>query len=422
LTLAEAGAWYAIQLNEAAAIYPNEDFYVLITYPLGINYPQGTVTDEETVAGRYYYYDEGLWYNAQDVEGFATFGWLMYVGEEAAENSSWLTISSDLTGGLAAGEESAIELLIDGSLATRGDQVANIVVSTNDPEHLVTRIPVKLHMNEAPRFVNAPEQILISENEEQNVEIQVIDTEGHTFTVVPQQNYPDISYTYINGKLTVALSPAFGDAGSYAYVFVAKDQHNAESNLTLNVEVIHTNRPPVYVGPAGGLEYSANGKLNEYRIEDFFSDPDGDAISFEVTTGDREVADVFSAAEEFIVRPVAPGSTTIEFLVTDGLDEMVYAIDVDVNLVLGIDEHIRHGVQLYPNPVKDVANLVLDEQWKGDVHFVITDLSGKQHIVHEVNVNGKKSISLDVKVLTTGFYILNVGARGKHVSVKLIKE
>jgi hypothetical protein len=277
-------------------------------------------------------------------------------------------------------------------------------------------------MNEAPRFVNAPEQIIISENEEQNVEIQVIDTEGHTFTVVPHQNYPDISYTYINGKLTVALSPAFGDAGSYAYVFVAKDQHNAESNLTLNVEVIHTNRPPVYVGPAGGLEYSANGKLNEYRIEDFFSDPDGDAISFEVTTGDREVADVFSAAEEFIVRPVAPGSTTIEFIVTDGLDEMVYAIDVDVNLVLGIDEHISHGVQLYPNPVKDVANVVLDEQWKGDVHFVITDLSGKQHIVHEVNVNGKKSISLDVKVLTTGFYILNVGARGKHVSVKLIKE
>jgi subtilisin family serine protease len=418
----ETGAWYAIQLNNAAAIYPNEDFYVLITYPLGINYPQGTVTDEETVAGRYYYYDEGLWYNAQDVEGFAAFGWLMYVGEESPENSSWLTISSDLSGTLAAGEESEIELLIDGTLATRGDQIANVVVSTNDPEHTVTRIPVKLHMNEAPQFVDAPEQILISENEEQNVEIQVIDHEGHTFTVVPNQNYQDISYSYINGKLSVALSPAFGDAGSYAYVFVAKDQHNAESSLTLNVEVIHTNRPPVYVGPAGRLEYSANGKLNEYRIEDFFSDPDGDAIAFEVTTGNREIADVFSAAEEFIVRPLTPGATALEFIVSDGLDEIVYAIAVDVNLVLGIDEHIKQGVQLYPNPAKDVANVVLDEQWKGDVRFVITDLSGKQHMVHDVNVGGTKAISLDVKTLTAGFYILNVGARGKQVSVKLIKE
>lgn len=418
----ETGAWYAIQLDEAAAIYPNEDFYVLVTYPLGINYPQGTVTDEETVAGRYFYYDEGFWYNAQDVEGFASFGWLMYVGEQEAANSSWLTITSDLNGTLTVGEESAIKLLVDGTLADRGDQVATVVVTTNDPEHLVSRVPVKLHMNEAPAFVNAPDLIIIAENEEQSVEIQVIDSEGNTFTVVPHQSYPDISYTYINGKLTVALSPAFGDAGSYAYVFVAKDQYNAESSLTLNVEVIHTNRPPVYVGPAGGLEYSANGKLNEYRIEDFFSDPDGDAITFEVTTGDREVADVFSAAEEFIVRPVAPGTTTLNFIVSDGLDEFVYSVDVDVHLVLGVEEHVSQGVQVYPNPVKDVAHVVLDEQWKGVVRFMITDLSGKQHIIHDVNVNGQDAVALDVKSLTTGFYILNVNARGKRVSVKLIKE
>jgi hypothetical protein len=141
-----------------------------------------------------------------------------------------------------------------------------------------------------------------------------------------------------------------------------------------------------------------------------------------VTTGDRGIADVFSAAEEFIVRPLAPGATALEFIVSDGLDEIVFAIDVDVNLVLGIDEHIKQGVQLYPNPAKDVANVVLDEQWKGDVHFVITDLSGKQHMVNDVHVSGTKVISLDVKTLITGFYILNVGARGKQVSVKLIKE
>jgi hypothetical protein len=283
-------------------------------------------------------------------------------------------------------------------------------------------VPVKLHVNEAPKFVNAPLQIIVSENEEQSVEIQVFDKEGHTFTVAPGQTYPDISYTYTNGKLTVALSPTFGDAGSYAYVFVAKDKYNAESSLTLNVEVIHTNRPPVYVGPAGGLEYSANGKLNEYKVEDFFSDPDGDAIAFKVTTGDKEIADVFSAAEEFIVRPISPGSTTLEFIVNDGIEEVMYTVDVDVNLVLGIDEHLKQGVQLYPNPVRDVATVLLDEQWRGDVTLEITDLSGKRHMVHHVNVNGNDKIELDVRRLTTGFYILNAAARGKQVSVKLIKE
>ena len=418
----DTGAWYAVKLDQTAGIYPNEDFYVVITYPLGIAYPQGTVTDEQTIAGRYMYYSEGLWYDAQEVSGFATFGWLMYAGEETPGNTSWLTISSDISGTVAPGEESSIELFVDGGLATRGDQIATVVMKSNDPDHLETRIPVKLHMNEAPKFVNAPEEILIAENDEQNIEIQVIDEEGHTFTVVSNETYPDISYTYINGTLTVAFSPDFGDAGSHTYLFVAKDQHNAERTMTLNVEVIHTNRPPVYVGPQGGLEYSANGKLNEYSIEDFFSDPDGDEIAFEVTTGNREIADVFNAAEEFIVRPVAPGSTTLEFKVSDGIDETIYNLDVDVNLVLGVDEHINQGVQVYPNPVGAVAKVALDEQWRGAVRFMITDLSGKQHIVRDMNVAGAETINLDVSTLTKGFYILKAASKGKQVSVKLIKE
>src|SRR5690606_14532161 len=131
----EGGAWHAVTLDHPAGIYPNEDFYVIITYPPGIALPQGTIMDEQTVPGRYYYYSEGLWYNMQEVAGFQTFGWLMFAAEETAGNSSWLSITSGLTGTIPAGEERQVDLLFEGIFSTPGDQVANIVIQSNDPNN-----------------------------------------------------------------------------------------------------------------------------------------------------------------------------------------------------------------------------------------------------------------------------------------------
>src|SRR5690606_6416203 len=111
----DEGSWMQITLDQPAGIYPNEDFYVVVTYPLGIQFPQGTITGEPSTPGRYYYFDQGLWYDVQSSSGFESAGWLMYAAEETAGNSSWLTIISPASGTLDAGETGGIELLLEGA-------------------------------------------------------------------------------------------------------------------------------------------------------------------------------------------------------------------------------------------------------------------------------------------------------------------
>src|SRR5690606_11633598 len=117
--------------------------------------------------------------------------------------------------------------------------------------------------------------------------------------------------------LTITLAPEFGDAGMYQYTFMATDEYNASETITLSVEVGHTNRAPVFVGPAEPLMFYSSSQMKEYTLSEFFMDPDNDAMNFTVTSLDEQVAEVFSSSSGFLVRPAAIGETSLRFVVTD---------------------------------------------------------------------------------------------------------
>ncbi len=197
----EAGKFYQVKMDKAARLYPNEDFYVSVTIPFGIAYPQGSITNSETIEGRYYYLDEGMWYNIQDISGFSNIGWLMFAAEETAGNTSWLTVTSATEGTLAMGEASAAEIHFDGAIAEHGDQLADIVFTSNDPTAEITKVPVRLHINEGPHFTGGQENIIMSEMDTISLMFDVKDMEGHTYTLAPLQTYKGVKHTLTAGNL-----------------------------------------------------------------------------------------------------------------------------------------------------------------------------------------------------------------------------
>ena len=419
----ETGAWHQIAMNEPVGIYPNEDFYVLVTLPLGIERPQGVVNDEETIEGRYYYYEEeGSWSDIQEVPGFETSGWLMYAAEETAGNSSWLSITSDLSGTLAPGESISTSLHMEGPYAKRGDQVANIVIKTNDPTHATVKVPVTLHMNEAPHFTGVPENVHLAEKETITIDIGVVDAEGNTVTLRSSQIYPGVTHTFSGGVLSIVLAPDYGFAGNFHYTFIATDEYAASSEVTVFVEVVHTNRAPVYMGDES-LEYYSAGHLMEYDIADFFSDPDGDQFTFTVSSGNTELVDVFASAGQFLVKPISGGETTLAFTATDSYGAVTRdTIAVRVNNVLGLEEEINAGLKVYPNPVQQFAQVILSHEWKGIITLEVIDAAGKQHVVQHADAGLSRDIQLDVSGLRKGFYILRATSSDQRKSIKLIKD
>ncbi len=311
------GDWYRITLDKAAAIYPNEDFYIVISYPLGIGYPQGTITGEETVPGRYYYSSEGVWYDIQTASSFENVGWLMFGGETTAGNSSWLSVTSETSGTVAMGETSSIALLLEGAYSQRGDQVAEVVITSNDPENAEVRVPVSLHTNTAPYFSNVPTGLYVAEMDVLNVDIDVADMEDNSINVESVESYPEIEYSYNNGVLSVEMAPKFGDEGTYDFTFIATDEYQATSEMTLTIEVLHSNQAPEFIGTDKNIAFDNTDIQAEFSINDYFGDPDGDDISYTVSSLSTDIASVFTSGSSFLVKSKAEGDARLAFEILD---------------------------------------------------------------------------------------------------------
>jgi hypothetical protein len=420
----EYGSWITIPMDKVGGVYPNEDFYVVVTSPLGIQLPQGTITDETTTGGRYYYYDynDSQWYDINTFQGYEVLGWLMTAAEETAGVTSWLNITSALNGSNAPGVKDTVRLTIDSHFAMRGDQIANIVLTTNDPLKKVTKIPVSLHVNEAPIFNNV-ETVYIAEGEVQIVNITVTDKESNTFTVVPSQTYAGMTSTYAAGQLAITLSPGYGTAGNKAYAFTATDEHDASREMTLSVVVSHTNRAPQYVGTADAMNYTANSDLIEYAISTLFTDPDGDSYTYTVTSANIAIAQVYISSDKFLIKPTSAGETELTFVVTDSHGAVTtHTKQVTVSPVLGIEDNdVNFSLTAYPNPSRGKVYLHVEGEISKEYSIRIISSMGVTVMTSNVTIQ-QQDAEIDLSSLQKGIYFIEITDNKGRSTRRVVKQ
>lgn len=418
-----SGGLHAIKLDDVARIYPNEDFYVVVTYPIFIEHPQGVGIDEEMTSDRYFYESEGLWYDLSELSDFDKLGWLMFAGEAETENNDWLKLTSGASGVLKPGETASLELTFDGTHAQRGDQVAQVVIASNDPVTPEAVIHASLHLNEPPVFAAISNTLNVNEGEQATVLVPVTDREGNAFTVGTAQTYENMTYTFSDGILEITVSPDFGADASYTYEFVAVDEFDAQNTWQLVVTVGRTNREPLFVAAKETLDFTATGELIEFPITDFFQDPDGDELTFVLNSADNEIARTLSSAETFAIKPVSEGETDVIFSVSDGQGGVIdKTIHVRVSAVMGAESKDKNfSLSVFPNPTKGEVFIHLGGEMHSFYKIRITNAMGM--IMHETtNLPGLADRRLDLSGYPVGIYFIEI-SDGSGISVRrVIKE
>ncbi len=315
----KTGAWVTLPIKEPKGLYPNEDFYVVITYPYELPYVQGSISGIEDTPGRYTLSDGEKWYDLQEADLYPGYGWMVRAGEEKYTSNAWVSINGLSDGTITPSEKKEVQLDFIAANGVRGDQHAVLNIRTNDPINSVGKVPVKLHINEAPIFSNLPvETIVVNEASEVTVKIGLTDQEANKITVQSSNASSWATFELTDGELSVKLAPGYETAGTYTINYTATDELGASAEAVFEVKVLKTNRAPI----ATNSEELIYSKLNYFDVKvfkDYFTDPDGDEMTFKATTANDKIVTVTVGQElgQFVIETHTVGETIVTLTATD---------------------------------------------------------------------------------------------------------
>lgn len=510
----KTGAWVTLPIKEPKGLYPNEDFYVVITYPYELTFVQGSVEGISDTPGRYTLSDgDGKWYDLQDAALYPGYGWMVRAGEEKFTSNAWVSMNGIANGEVAPGTKKEVQLDFTAANGVRGDQHAVLKIRTNDPVNTVGQIPVNLHINEAPVFSNIPEEItVVNEASEVIVNIGLTDKEANVITVT-SQNAPSWStYEVSAGNIAIKLAPGYETAGTYTLNFKAVDELGASTEMTLEVKVVKTNRAPVVINSeelvysklnyfdvrtfasyftdpdADKMAFNAtvadesivsvtigqevgqyviethaegetiltltatdifglstvqqikvtvvNNKVpvalgaqaimfnrlsvqQTFNFDDYFSDPDGDELTYQASIADTSIASVVMTENGFTVESLSNGETQLSLKATD-----TYGATVEQPVTVIVNQSEVMELNIFPNPVVNTINIKWTSRWAGDVVIEVVALNGSTvRNFNIADVQLKMYSELDLSTLPAGAYFLNVkGKEGTSSVFKFIKR
>lgn len=117
------------------------------------------------------------------------------------------------------------------------------------------------------------------------------------------------------------------------------------------------------------------------------------------------------------VKPTTMG--TFSYVVTQNICGNIKTDTVNVNISSGIDENMAfaQSISIYPQPAKDVVNIVLSNYYEASVQVQVTDVTGKGVISEALTVRNGKAL-LETTNLSKGVYILEIRNSNNQVTQK----
>ena len=448
------GARFVIlPLDRAVYVNPGQEFYVRISYPVGVEYPAYLSSKLDAVVdNRYMGYVEGYgWFDlaAMFKNQYGSLGYIMSC-LETVPGAPWikmLNADSDKVGTLQPNESLALNFEINAASAPleKGNK-AMLVVKSNDPAQPVINFPIYLDNNAAPE-VTAPSQIVYAkEAETTRVEVEVKDVENDDFAIRLDDsgNMSKIqSVTAINGaqaeitidgnnvsvknaaegvKMIVGITPEYGDAGEYTLTVTATDTCTLERQATVNYVVEHTNRAPE-ASTIANISIVEGSSSNVIKFADYFTDPDGDEMTYSLIFTADDIVTAYTTETGVIFYGETVGSVYVAIIATDvnGAESATY-FEVTVTELSGIENiSINAEVGVYPNPVVETLYVTCDFNSE-NVNYCIYNENGAVVYNSTCAVAQGEAKAINVSNLVDGLYILKVTANGGVATYPIVKQ
>lgn len=449
----ETANFIVIPLDRAVYMAPGQEFYVVISYPVGVEYPAYLSYKEEGVeSNRFMGFVEGYgWFDVATMfeDQYGSLGYIMTC-LETKEGAAWVKMlnpESDKVGVIAPGESLNMKFRLSAADAPMDkENKAVLVIKSNDPESPIVNFPIFLDKNAAPA-ITAPSSITYAkEGALTQIEFTVNEPESDDFTlrlddngniaklsavtsldengvIEISENTATVKGAVAGVKVVADITPEFGSAGDYALTLTATDSCNNESQASARYLVEHVNRAPRVVATTDYMVMMATTTSDIMSFADMFEDPDGDALTFEMTVSPDDIVTAFKSDESAIFVANEVGVVIVRITATDPSGaQAVYAFELEVTEFDGVENiSINSQVSVFPNPVVTALNVICDFNCDA-ANYCIYGANGAE-VYNETTscISGQAKV-INVEKLPAGLYLLKVTTDQGVATYPLIKK
>ncbi|MEP1097763.1 MAG: T9SS type A sorting domain-containing protein [Cyclobacteriaceae bacterium] len=360
------------------------------------------------------------------------------VNENDASNSlvgNLSTFGEDLSGNYTYSFASILGNNDDDSFTISGDQLfasESFDFETKSSYELRIRTDDGLGNNLTRGFVivvndvsEAPTDIMLStaslaENNSINDVIGIFSTtdedsgETHTYSLVSGAGDADNSSFSINGsELQAAQVFDFETKNSYAIRVQTGDGNGGTYQEAFTIAIISVNETISVTAPLADQSLSEGFASLELELISVFTDQDGDALTYSVTSSNEAVVTASVTGSTLTLSEVGFGSSTITVAADDGSgittsDEFIVTVE---EAALGIADELQ--IIVYPNPVSDFINVVSDQS----LSIRVVDVQGQKVL----NQMSGQNVTIDVRRFSQGTYLLMIRGEGVNTTRRFIK-
>ena len=445
------GIFAVAALDKPVFLNPEEEFHVQVTYSAGSPYPAYLCPKEEAfVAGRYMGWVESYgWYDVSEIfkDQYGSLGYLLTC-LETTQGEPWVKLLTPATDAVVeAGASTPIEVEINAASARlEKNNKAMLVIKSNDPNQPVVNFPIILDKNGKP-VIGAPESVVYAkEGEDTNVAITITEPDNDDLTITfndPRGNAvvssieagsatvagEDGVYTVsgVDSDVTVnvVISPDYGSASEgNIFDITATDSHGLYDEALVRYNIEHVNRGPVAleVAPA---EVPLGATSGVYNFADFFTDPDGDEMTYSFSLAANNIVDAYPNATGVIFYGNKVGTVSAKITATDSEGATgSLVLTIDVKDMSGIADIVndKTGFRVTPNPVDGDINVYTDFA-ASDVIFTLYDASGRTIFNISAECAAGRATVLPGEGLSQGVYILTATtADGVTLTTRIVKQ
>jgi hypothetical protein len=242
---------------------------------------------------------------------------------ETQPGLQWLSVSPS-SDTLAAGVSRDLVFNFDSNTLPDGMYTANVIFKTNAPSNPTVTLPVNLLVdgptNRPPSVVKAIGDEYLRVGFSLIIKLDSIfnDADGDALTYLVNSSNPLEVGVSLSGDLLTVHAAAVGEV---IITISAKDVYSAQISTTFKVKA-YTNSPPVVTIPISDQTVRID-KTLEINLAQIFSDPDGQALTYEAYSSATHVASLELLGSVIRLSPHALGTSTIDLKSIDPFGEFV---------------------------------------------------------------------------------------------------